>query len=81
MTDSAYGFLTGMMLLALWGINWVTSFRLGQRRGFLGITEFHEAAIAAAKKKGVQLSKRNQLTEVRAWEKQRKEAKKGTSNF
>ena len=39
-TDSAYRCLDGMIYISLWGIHWVTSFRLSQRRGFLGIKEF-----------------------------------------
>ena len=43
-TDSAYGFLTGMCFLSLWNINWVTSLRIGQRRGFIGLKEVQQVA-------------------------------------
>ena len=42
-TDSAFGFVEALIFLSLCGLNWVTSFRLGQRRGFLGIPDFQEA--------------------------------------
>ena len=32
-----------MVFFGLWAINWVTSLRIGQRRGFLGVTEIAEA--------------------------------------
>ena len=35
----------------LWGINWLSSFSLSSRRGFLGVKEFHEAEEALQKKK------------------------------
>ena len=54
-TDSAYGFLDGMVFLGLWGISWVTSLRIGQRRGFLGVVEIEKAGgkqMAEQKRKG-----------------------------
>ena len=42
-TDSAYGFLDGMILLSLWQIKWLTSLRLAQRQGFSGLVEIVEA--------------------------------------
>ena len=42
-TDSAYGFVEAMVYLSLWGITWVSSLRLSQRRGFLGVKAFEEA--------------------------------------
>ena len=42
-TDSACGFIDAMIFLPLWGISWVTSLRVRQQRGFLGVNEFLEA--------------------------------------
>ena len=42
-TDSAYGFLDGMIFLSLWQIKWLTSLRLAQRQGFFGLMEIMEA--------------------------------------
>ena len=42
-TDSAYGFVEAMLFLSLWGIRWVTSLRIRQRRGFLGLEELENA--------------------------------------
>ena len=58
-TDSAYGFLDAMIYISPWGIQWVTSLREKQRKGFLGIHEFldeykkSEAAKAAKAKKKI----------------------------
>ena len=41
-TDSAYGFVEAMVYLSLWGITWVSSLRLSQRRGFLEVKSFEE---------------------------------------
>ena len=75
-TDSAYGFIDAMVFLALWGISWVTSLRLKQRRGFLGVNEFPEALktiymekITSGKMK-VLPDKREFSKEVAAWEKE-----------
>ena len=54
--NSVYGSLEGRAFIALWGINWVTSLRIGQRRGFLGVTEFEEAG---KKKRHEEEQKRN----------------------
>ena len=42
-TDSAYGFVEAMLYLSLWGITWLSSFRMSQRRGFFGLKEFPHA--------------------------------------
>ena len=42
-TDSAYGVLEGMALMGLQGISWITSLRISQRQGFLGIKEIQKA--------------------------------------
>ena len=42
-TDSAYGFVEAMLYLSLWGITWVGSLRMHQRRGFLGLKEICQA--------------------------------------
>lgn len=42
-TDSAYGVLEGMALMRLQGISWITSLRISQRQGFLGIKEIQKA--------------------------------------
>ena len=39
-----------MMFLQLWNVRWVTSFRLKQRRGFLGIREMRKEASALEEK-------------------------------
>ena len=38
------------MFLQLWNVRWVTSFRLKQRRGFLGIREMRKEAPALEEK-------------------------------
>ena len=49
-TDSAYGFLTGMVFLQLWEILWVTSLRIAQRVGFLGVEEIRACALEQPEK-------------------------------
>ena len=76
-TDSAYGFLEGMLFLSIWGLKWVTSFRLGQRLGFRGISEFKMALEDnKGKQKVPKFSKH-----VAAWEKTKKEDVKGSSYY
>ena len=76
-TDSAYGFLEGMLFLSIWGLKWVTSFRLGQRLGFRGISEFKmELEDNKGKQKVPNFSKH-----VAAWEKTKKEDVKGSSYY
>ena len=43
-TDSAYGILDGMMYIALQGIHWVSGVPFSQKRGFLDIKDFQNAA-------------------------------------
>ena len=50
-TDSAYGYVPSMCLMSLWGISWVTSFSISQRRGFLGIPIFMKAGQKAKEKR------------------------------
>ena len=79
-TDSAFGFLEGLLFLSLWGLSWVTSFRLAQRRGFSGITEFTEAYDRqVALKKKEPKGGRSYSKEVAAFEKETKGMSKGTS--
>ena len=89
-TDSAYGFLPSMCLMSLWGISWVTSFSISQRRGFLGIPIFMKAGKKAKadrikKQKPVgqrkEVSKRSIKEDVGAWMKANKDVKKGTSMY
>ena len=92
-TDSAYAFVEAMLYLSLWGIKWVSSIRLKQRRGFLGVQDFKDAALAKEKEKakkkkkieekdpleGKKSEKRKHGKEVSEWEKANKDASKGTS--
>ena len=91
-TDSAYSFVEAMAFLCLWGINWISSLSLTQRRGFLRVTEIQEAEKELEKKKKKEnkkksskvsqnpsLEKRKFSNEVKAWEKLHKDAKKGSS--
>ena len=56
-TDSAYGSVEGMCYLSLWGIIWVSSIRIAQRYGFMGVSEIQAAEmekkneVAAGKEK------------------------------
>ena len=50
-TDSAYTFLEGFCMISLWGISWVASVRISQRKGFRGIDAIKVAAASARKKK------------------------------
>ena len=43
-TDSAYGFLTGMCFLEIWGIIWITSLQIAKRCGFLGVADIKKVA-------------------------------------
>ena len=43
-TDSAYGFRTGMCFLEIWGIIWITSLQIAKRRGFLGVADIKKVA-------------------------------------
>ena len=61
-TDSAYGCLDGMIYILLCGIHWVTSFRLSQRRGFLGIKEI-EKAMTEIKRREKEKKKRKKRKE------------------
>ena len=92
-TDSAYGFLEGMLFLSIWGLKWVTSFRLGQRLGFRGISEFKmelEDNKGKQKKPKTKDSLENKTGKqkvpkfskhVAAWEKTKKEDVKGSSYY
>ena len=56
-TDSAYGFVEAMLYLSLWGITWLSSFRMSQRRGFLGLKEFlHALQVQEQAKKNKKLA-------------------------
>ena len=58
-TDSAYGYLSGMVFLQLWSVLWVTSFRFALRRGFRGIEDIKNvylAKLSKDEKKDAQLS-------------------------
>ena len=50
-TDSAYGSVEGMCYLSLWGIIWVSSIRIAQRYGFMGVSEIQAAGIEKKEKK------------------------------
>ena len=84
-TDSAYGFLEGMCILRLWNIFWVSSLRISQRTGFLGIKEIADAGTRGNKKKDLEnqgtkkSEKRSMKKDVSRWEKENKDTKKGTS--
>ena len=71
-TDSAYGFVEGLAILALWEISWVTSLRIAQRRGFLGVEELES-------KNPNSNEKRNFRNDIKKWERANSKAKKGTS--
>ena len=85
-TDSAYGFLEAMLFVSIWGLKWVTSFRLAQRMGVQGISEFKNAV---ENKKGLAGTKSTELKtgeakfskKVAIWEKANKNDVKGTSYF
>ena len=49
-TDSAYGYLSGMVFLQLWSVLWVTSFRFALRRGFRGIEDIKNVYLAKLSK-------------------------------
>ena len=88
-TDSAYGFLSGMVFLQLWEIMWVTSLRIAQRAGFLGIEEFRKGAldelrnkpgVAAVSEESKENKKKNKFSkEIKRWEKERTKSRMGTS--
>ena len=93
-TDSAYGFLCGMVFLHLWSVLWVTSFRLSSRRGFRGIVDIKNAYVAKSsrdKKKdsikkdsGLSKGKKkddhfNQKHAVRPWDSLNTNSEKGSS--
>ena len=96
-TDSAYCALEGLLFFALWEINFVTSVRMGQRRGYLGVKEIMDAGAEerranvkkkskknASSKKSENKSGSDQRTiksDVRAFEKKYKDSPKGTSFF
>ena len=77
-TDSAYSFVEGMCLMALWGINWVSSLRIKQRKGFRRIKEI-EAKSLAIRGKEKDVTEPNFKKVLTAWEKEQKDEKKGTS--
>ena len=52
-TDSAYGSVEGMCYLSLWGIIWVSSIRIAQRYGFMGVSEIQAAGIEKKKEKKI----------------------------
>ena len=62
-TDSAYGYIEGLMFISLLGIHWVTSFSPIQRRGCLGIKEFPKAADNKIKKKKAHNKKMQEIKE------------------
>ena len=96
-TDSAYCALEGLLFFALWEINFVTSVRMGQRKGYLGVKDIMDAGAEerranekkkskknASSKKSENKSGSDQRTiksDVRAFEKKYKDSTKGTSFF
>jgi len=90
-TDSAYGFVEGMCLLSLWEIVWVSSLHFAQRPGFLGVEDIKNAGSRKSQKKKAKADKekqkikpvsvenRSMKNDVFAWEKEHKDAKKGTT--
>lgn len=68
------------MFLQLWNVRWVTSFRLKQRRGFLGIREMRKEAPALEEKLDGN-KKIGWKDDVKLLEKKYKDSKKGTSWF
>ena len=85
-TDSAYGFLEAMLFLSIWGLKWVTSFRLAQRMGVQGISEFKNAVenkkgLAGTKSTALKTGKATFSKKVAIWEKANKNDVKGTSYF
>ena len=83
-TDSAYGVLEGMALMSLWNISWVSSLRISQRQGFLGVKEIEDAGKekSSSEKKKSKLqnqNKRKNKTDVAAWEKKHSAFPKGSS--
>ena len=57
-TDSAYGSVEGMCYLSLWGIIWVSSIRIAQRYGFMGVSEIQAAGIEKKKEKKIKQKNR-----------------------
>ena len=95
-TDSAYCALEGLLFFALCEINFITSVRMGQRRGYLGVKEIMDAGAEERRanekkkpKKNTSLEKseksessqRSIKSDVKAFEKMHKDAAKRTSFF
>ena len=93
-TDSAYSFLEGFCMMSMWGIVWVGSIGIKQRKGFRGLKEIRDTASSirierakkakkAKKKKKVEEPKKVEKPtfskDVTIWEMAQKEAKKGSS--
>ena len=57
-TDSAYAFVEAMLYLSLWGIKWISSIRVKQRQGFLGVQDFQDVALAEEKETLRKLAKK-----------------------
>ena len=55
-TDNAYCALEGLLFFALWEINYVTSVRMGQRKGYLGVKEIQDAGIEMREKQNSKIA-------------------------
>ena len=79
-TDSAYGVLEGMALMSLWEIAWVTSLRIAQRRGFLGVKQIEDAGKVQKNKKPKSKNDegRSMKKDIAAWEKKVASVQKGS---
>ena len=84
-TDSAFGFLDSMFFLTLWSLHWVSSVRMGQKRGYLGVSELVKAGSrkiskdkSTSRKDKSERKKSNIQKNVSSWEKENKSVSKGT---